>query len=148
MRAFKYYTVSLLTFLGNIFLAWFLVRYGGVQYIIATISGFLFQSIVAFLVNTRWTFYKRRTFLFDVVIDFLIGKKWISRKRKLYFSHGLLTTLVVQGTVFFLVVMGTTWGVAVLHYSFIFSRILAGVAAGFLGYCLDSYFTFKTVPFR
>lgn len=148
MRVFKYHIVSLITFLGNIFLAWFLVRYGGVQYIIATISGFLFQAMVAFLINKRWTFYKKRVWLLDSLLDFFGYKKIIFYKRNPCFSQSVLISLVVQMAVFFLVVAGTALGVDVFHGSFIFSRILAGVAAGLVGYCLDSYFTFNTIPFR
>ncbi|HPA25186.1 MAG TPA: GtrA family protein [bacterium] len=146
MRAFKYYTVSILTFLGNIFLAWLLVYYGGIQYIIATTLGFLFQTLMAFFVNKKWTFHKVKFPIFKPVIKFLISKKIIHPKNNL--PKSILITTIVQILVFLFVIAGTTIGINTFQWSFIFSRILAGIIAGFLSYCMDSYFTFKTIPFR
>ena len=125
-RAIEYYIVDAVTFLGNIFLAWALVQYGGVQYLVATALGFLFQTIIAFFANKEWTFHKQH----------------------LRTLRGLTITTTVQLSALFIAVAGTAIGVEILGLSFFLSRILAALIAGFWGYIMDSRFTFGISPLR
>lgn len=126
IRAIEYYVVDAVTFAGNIFLAWALVEYGDVQYLIATAAGFLFQTVVAFFANKAWTFHKRH----------------------LRVSRGLLVTTTVQLSALAIAVGGTAFGVEVLGWSFLVARIVAGAVAGLWGYIMDSRFTFGISPLR
>lgn len=125
-RALEYYLVGTATFIANISLAWVLTYYGGLQYILATTIGFIVQTVVAFLANRKWAF----------------------AKKNLHIPRGLLVTTLVQFSALFIAIIGTALGVEIFHWSFLLSRIMAGLIAGVWGYIMDSRFTFGVAPLR
>lgn len=118
-RAFFYYIVDGVTFVLNIFIAWVLVQYG-VHYLLATILGFVFQTVAAFFLNKTWTF----------------------NQPHLRVSRGLFVTSLVQITAFCLVIGLTAFGVEYLAFPFLLVRIVSGVIAGVIAFVLDSRYTF------
>jgi putative flippase GtrA len=103
-----------------------LLTYAGLHYLFATTFGIGVQLVLTFFINRRFTFAKTE-----------IG------------AHGgLFRTVLVELTSTTNILILTATAVEVLHFEFTTARISAMCIAGILGYILDSFFTFRTSPFK
>lgn len=124
-RILKYASVNVLLLPINILIAWQLTD-AGMNYLLATSIGFGIQVTTAFLINRKWTFERK---------DIAIGS-------------GLIRSAVVEVSALGIVVLTTWIGVAVMSADFMVARVSAVFTAGVWCYLLDSFFTFRTHPFR
>jgi putative flippase GtrA len=105
----------------SVFVAYVLIEYFGVQYILATTVGFLIQINVLFVANSRYVFARSKSNISELYIR----------------EH------VAQVFVFLLVLVGTGLGVEVFALSYVVSRVASGIWAGIVGYLFDTYYTFR-----
>lgn len=114
----RYTAVSGVTMALDLALVFLLVERGGWHYLAAVTAGLAFANALGFAANRAWT-YRRR----------------VSPVR------GYLTTVSVSALCGLLILAGTALLVGG-GLPYMAARVAAGVAAGILGYSLDSHFTF------
>jgi putative flippase GtrA len=124
-RMLAYGSVNAVLLPLNLAIAWALTEIG-VQYLLATIAGFIVHLTLEFFINRRWTF----------------------QRLDLAALSGLTRALCVQLSALVVVVMTTWVGVEMIEVDFVYSRGLAVVTAGVWCYGLDCLFTFRVQMFR
>jgi len=125
VRILLYGGVNVIALAPNLLTAWLLTEWG-MQYLLATICGYVVHIAGAFVLNHTWTFKHSNA----------SRGKAVAR-----------TTLVHIGS-FTIVMLVTPLCVEVFGTSFIVARLTASVYAGIWDYLLDSHFTFEVHPFR
>lgn len=118
-------SVNLLILPLNIGIAWMLTK-AGLHYLFATATGVGLQLVLTFFISRRWTF----------------------DRSEIKAKSGLLRTTMVELVSMTNILFITAIGVELFKLEFTLARISAMTIAGILGYVLDSFFTFRTSPFR
>ena len=124
-RLLTYGSVNLFLLPLNLGMAWVLTELG-VQYLVATASGFGLHLVLEFFINRRWTF----------------------QRLDLKAAPGLARALCVQLSALVVVLLTTQAGVEIGGLDFIYARCLAVIVVGIWCYVLDSLFTFRVKLLR
>lgn len=121
-RFARYVGVGFLMFLADIVLVYALI-FMGMEYLLATVIGFILAMTGAFFLNRAWT-YGTHTSAWRVVYALAIA----------------LVSLVI-------VAWCTYWGVEYLALHYMLARSAAGILATLWSYTADSLVTFEVKPF-
>ena len=124
-RFLLYSGVNSVAFVCNLTVAWVLTTWG-MQYLLATVCGYVVHLTLVFVVNHTWTF----------------------RTGDVRQGAAVLRMCVVHIGSFVLVMTVTPLCVELLGMSYLFARLIAALCAWVWDYLLDSHVTFGVHPFR
>ena len=120
----KYQAVSFGTFLADLAVIALLMFVFNVNYLVATVLGFLTAVAISFFVNRMWSF-----------------RKWVHTGRVTISLFVGLGTLCV-------IVFVTYVGVSQIQLPYIEARIAAALIGAVVSYVGDAVFTFEVKPFE
>src|SRR3989344_2703319 len=124
VRFSRYQLIGLLGFILDLAVLYVLINAAHVQYLIATVIGFVCAVVFSFFVNRIWTY-----------------RKWIPTGR------GIVLSLIVGATSLMIVMLVTYLGVGYTGAPYFPVRIFAAGLSAVWGYIFESWLTFRIAPF-